>query len=131
MSDNNFKRDLRTAFGYDHKRAAIELGVSYSTYRKYWNTGVAPKPIKSLVSIIARGYLPANGPWQHFKIEGDLLVTPYGSMSAGDCAYHHRKSWAATHYQAEYKKLRKQKLAVEEIHELQDKLLNILVAFQE
>ena len=131
MSDYQFIANLKKAFGYDHKKAANQLGVSYSTYKRYYSSGDAPQPVKNLASIIARGYLPTTGPWADFYIDSDgILVTPYGSLSAGDAAFHHRKKWAANYYQHEYKKLKEKQESDQSIQDIQDKLLELVVYIQ-
>ena len=131
MYDNQFIANLNQAFSLDHKAGAKALGVSLKTYKSYRKKGNAPAPVKKLASIIARGYLPDDGPWKFFYIDRKgSLISQYGSISAGDISFYHRKKWAAEHYRMEYKKLKSKLNDTSEMHEVQDKLLELLMFVQ-
>ncbi|WP_151172787.1 hypothetical protein [Pseudoalteromonas ruthenica] len=131
MYDNEFIANLNKSFSLDHKKGAHTLGVSLKTYKSYRKNGNAPIPVKKLASIIARGYLPDEGPWKFFYIDSDnSLISPYGIISAGDIAFYHRKKWAAEKYREEYNKLKEKVDNTKELNEVQDKLLDLLVFVQ-
>ena len=131
MYDNQFIANLNQAFSLDHKAGAKALGVSLKTYKSYRKKGNAPAPVKKLASIIARGYLPDDGPWKFFYIDKDhSLVSPYGIIRAGDVAFYNRKKWAADSYRKEYNKLKERLENNKEINEIQERLLDLLVFVQ-
>lgn len=128
MIDHDFIRNLSRAFGFDHKLAARELGVSLKTYHRYRERGDAPTPVKKLASIIARGYLPDSGPWKDCYIDTEgFICTTFGKVSCGQLSFYHRKAWAAEHYSREFKKIKNSPTDDAILEQAQDKLLDIIM----
>ncbi|TMP88348.1 hypothetical protein CWC05_02625 [Pseudoalteromonas ruthenica] len=128
MYDNEFVKQLRSIYGFDYQRASDELGVSERQVKRYIQTGKPTKTIKNLVGIIYRGYLPATGPWSHFRIRHDnLLETPWGLTKPSDVAFVHRYKWNARESRELYDKLKNDtSTKTQDMLDIQDQLLQII-----
>lgn len=128
MKDLDFIKNYNHLYYNNHKKAAKDLGVSYVTILNWLKKQDAPKAVKDLLAIQARGYLPSSGGWQYCYIDSNNeLVTPYGKVSCGHLAFFHKYQWSAKHYADEYKKLKQKKdLDLDFMDDLQDRLLDLV-----
>ncbi|WP_105188903.1 hypothetical protein [Pseudoalteromonas sp. T1lg48] len=110
MFDHQFVQNFRKVYGYQARKASKELGVHEVTIHKYLKKGNAPKPIKILLNIKARGYLPDTGGWKDCYIDPQTheLVTPWYTISAGQLCFYPRYKWSATEHKRMYDNLKRE-----------------------
>lgn len=99
----NRYRDYCTLFaavyGFNWDKAAVDLGYTRRTIIRWYEANSAPFVVIRYLSIVERGYLPDRGLFSQWRIEGDRIVTPYGSIQASEVEFLYQYKWAARQYE--------------------------------
>lgn len=88
-----------SVFGFNWRKAADYFGVCERTVHRWYDANSAPVVIIKHLLVMERGYLPLEGCFAHWRIEGDKIRTPYGVVLAADIEFIYQYKWAARQYQ--------------------------------
>lgn len=99
----NRYRDYCTLFaavyGFNWDKAAADLGYTRRTIIRWYDSNAAPFVVIRYLSIVERGYLPDRGIYSQWRIDGDRIITPFGSILASDIEFLYQYKWAARQYE--------------------------------
>ena len=99
--DHDFQLDFVTVFGFNWNKGAAFFGVHRRTVLRWYQT-TPPVLVKRFMSVVARGYLPEYPPFDAWKIDGDLIYTPQGKVSASDVELARSYKWQARELQRRF-----------------------------
>lgn len=80
LPDPIFKRQLHAVYGSDLEAASIGLGVSVKTLKRYLTQYCNNEPLRKLLYIQFRGYLPDIKEWDMWRISEQGLHSPDGKI---------------------------------------------------
>lgn len=78
--DPVFFRQLHSVYGHDLNAASEGLGVSVKTLKRYLKHGCNNEPLRKLLYIQFRGYLPDCKTWERWQCSEQGLHSPDGKI---------------------------------------------------
>jgi hypothetical protein len=93
-------------FGFFDRDLIALLEVDKRTLKNWRKNNKAPQHIRKLVTIVGKGYLPADSDWSGFSVRGDILYTPLGQeLSSGEILSWFYRSRMISSYKAVNRRL--------------------------